>query len=183
VAAGRADRVGGRDDARTGHVALVDRLAQAHVVELGRADVANGGEAGLQGDLGVAGLDHAPEGVAVLQAVVAADLGDAVEMDVHVDQARQQGRARQVDHLGPGRNRVARLAHRRDPAVGDHHLRIVDILAGGHVEQPRGAHHLDLRRLRQRRGAGRRQESQSGQFTLHDHYPKPSPGSPGHRGR
>jgi hypothetical protein len=41
----------------------------------------------------------------------------------------QQGRAGQIDHLGARRDGVALLADGGDPAVGDDHQRIVDILA------------------------------------------------------
>jgi hypothetical protein len=48
VAAGRTDGVGGRHDARTGDVALLDALLEGDVVVVRRADVAHGGEAGFE---------------------------------------------------------------------------------------------------------------------------------------
>ena len=135
---------------------------QADIVEIGRAHVADGGEARLQRLSGVGDLHHAPESVAVLQAVVAADLGQAVDVGVHVDQTRQQGRARQVDDLGPGRDRVALLADGRDPAVGDDDQRVVDILPRRHVQQPRGADRRDLGGARREARRARQQPSRQG---------------------
>ena len=48
VPAGGAERICGGDHARAAHLALVDGLAQADVVERVRADIAHGGESGFQ---------------------------------------------------------------------------------------------------------------------------------------
>ncbi len=151
VAAGRADGVGGGDDPRAHHIAGVDRLPEAHVVEVLGAHVAHRGEARLQGRLGVRRSDDRPEAVGELQPVVAAVERRGRQVDVHVDQAGQQRHARQVHPLGAGREvRGALLLDGLDPPVGDQHRRLFHIFAGGHVEQPVGGHD-DRARLRSRR--------------------------------
>ena len=68
MAAGGADRVGRRHDARSGHVAGLDALLDGDIVVVGRADVADGREAGFEGLLRVGHADHGPEVVGELQA-------------------------------------------------------------------------------------------------------------------
>ncbi|OIQ63318.1 hypothetical protein GALL_551410 [mine drainage metagenome] len=111
MAAGRADGVGRRNDARPLDIAGVDRLLQADVVVVVGADIADGGEAGLQGAPGGAHRDIgaviAVEGHGLDDRIAAVELaGDVV---VGVDQAGQDGGVGQVDDLGPGRRDEARL--------------------------------------------------------------------------
>jgi hypothetical protein len=61
-------------------------------------------------------------------------------VDVHVDQAGQQGDAGKLDALGAGRGLVALMADRGDLAVDDHHQGLFEIFAAGHVQQPVRAH-------------------------------------------
>jgi len=135
VAAGRADRVGRGHDARPDDVAGLDRLAQADVVVVGRADVAHGGEPGLEREPGVLGRDHRPERVGEQEIVVAGVQRRRAEVDVHVDQAGEQGHARERDARRPGGHGVALLADLRDPAIDDRHLRLVDLSPAGDVDQ------------------------------------------------
>ena len=103
------------------------------VVEVGRADVAHGGEAGVERLLGIGDADRGPEAVGVFEALIAADLGQAGQVDVHVDQAGKQGLAGQVDMLDAGRRSApcAASAMRLDPAiVADEDRRMLDISAG-----------------------------------------------------
>jgi hypothetical protein len=48
MAAGRAERIAGRHDPRPDRIAILDRLLEADVVAVCRADVAHGGEAGVE---------------------------------------------------------------------------------------------------------------------------------------
>jgi hypothetical protein len=59
-------------------------------------------------------------------------------VDVHVDQAGQQRARAEIDAFGAGRDRVALATDRRDAAVDDRHLRVVDALAGEDVDHVRG---------------------------------------------
>ena len=62
-------------------------------------------------------------------------------MHVHVDQARYEGDARQVDPLGTLGKGVTLAAHPGDPAVGNDHQGAFDAAAGGHVDHPVGGDH------------------------------------------
>ena len=150
--AGRAEGIGGADDPRSGDLAGLHRLRQADVVPRVGTDVAHRGEARLQGGLGVLHREHRPEAVVELQVGIAAVGRVAVEVGMHVDQARQQGHPGQVDAaraLGDG---IADAADRGDPAVADHQLRVVHQLPAAHVQHARRGEDRGV--LRQR--AGRR---------------------------
>jgi hypothetical protein len=141
MAAGRADRIAGGDDPRALQPAAVHGFAEADVLEAVGTDVSNGGEAGAKGLLGIGGSNRRPEAVGILEASIAADLGQRGQMDVHVDQARKQGLARQVDPFRPGGDigpGAAAADHRGDAAVGDHHHRLLDDPAGEDVDHPVG---------------------------------------------
>ena len=89
---------------------------------------------------GVGDSDRGPEIVGELQPLIAADLGQAGQVDVHVDEAGEQGLARQVDMLDlVGELHRTRVGERRDPAViVDEDRGMLDIAAGGDVEHPVG---------------------------------------------
>jgi hypothetical protein len=89
VSAGRADGVGRRHDAWARHVTLLDRLLQRHVVVVRRSDVANRGEASLEGLLRVRHAYDRPEVVGEFQLPVAAEPGIARQVHVHIDQTGQ----------------------------------------------------------------------------------------------
>jgi hypothetical protein len=138
--AGRADGIRGGHDARAHDLALVDRLAQPDVVPVVGAHVAHGGEAGGERALRVRNREHRPEAVVELEPRVAAVGGIAVQVHVHVDQARQQRVALELDRrraLGRG-DRVALALHFGDAAVAHDDHGLVDIGAGAHVEQAVG---------------------------------------------
>ena len=48
MAAGRAESMAGRDDARADRIAIADGLGEADIVAVARSDVADGGEAGIE---------------------------------------------------------------------------------------------------------------------------------------
>ena len=58
---------------------------------------------------------------------------------MHVDQAWQQGHARQADQDRAGGRRVTLAADRNDAAVSNHHQRLLGDLAGGRIDQAVGA--------------------------------------------
>ena len=136
MAAGRAQRIAGGDDARADGIAIVDRLLEADVVAIGRADVADGGEAGVEHGAGIADRGHAEEGIGKFQPAIAADVGRPVEVDVHVDQAGDEGAARQVDVADVGAPfDGARVGDGGDAAVvADEDGGIIDIAAGRDIE-------------------------------------------------
>jgi hypothetical protein len=144
VPARRADGVVGDQHARPFRDPGVDGVAQAerHVVD--RADVAHGGEAGLQGPPGVEG------GVVGLLGGEAHDVLEEVavpvvrhlhvEVDVGVDEAGQEGRVAEVDHPRAGRRRQV-LADLGDVIpLDDHHAGGQGALRGG-GEDARGLEH------------------------------------------
>ena len=129
---GRAKRIARRDDARPHCIAIFNRLFQADIVAVARAHIAHGGKACLQHRLRVADRSHAPETVGKFQPAIAANIGRAIEMDVHVDQAGQYGFARQVDMLDVAAPFYsARIGNAGDAAVfADKDCRKFDRLAG-----------------------------------------------------
>jgi hypothetical protein len=142
VPTARADRVGRDQHPRSGHLACVDRVPEAHVDEVARADVAHGGEAGQQGATCVLGRDDRLLGNGLLQRVqlvlLPVQAGLEAQVSVGIHEAGQQGRIAEVDDPRAGRHLGAR-ARGDDLAVGDDHD------AGGHhgvglaVVETRGA--------------------------------------------
>ena len=117
VAAGGADGHGGRLDPGAGDVAAIDRIAERHVHEVGRPDVADSGEARLQCTPGVdrcqdRGVDRTSAEAVLVAAPFPGDVGMAI------DQAGQHGRAAQVDDLGAaGMGSPAPTAVMRSPST------------------------------------------------------------------
>ena len=148
MAAGRADGIGRRDDPRPRDPAAVDRLLQPDIVEIVGSDVAHRGEPRVERLFGVGDARRLPEAVGIFETLIAADFGQAGQMDVHVDQARQQRAAREVDMLdvrAPAHR--ARVADAGDPpVVADEDRRMIDIAPGRHVEHAVGGHHRGGRR-------------------------------------
>ena len=133
VAAGGGDRTAGGVDARAVHQALVDRVAQGQGGVA--AQVAHGGEAGLQGLARVAGgAQHGELGVEAEAFGIAVGAGLAVQVHVQVDPAGAAGVALEVHRARAvhGRQAGADLAHL---AVGDHHGLVGLAAAAGAVEQ------------------------------------------------
>jgi hypothetical protein len=147
VAAGRTDRIGRGDDPRTLDPAAVDRLLQRHVVEILRADVAHGRETGIQGRRSIGRTHDGPEIVGIFEALVAADLGETGQVDVHVDEAGEQGLAGKVDL--PRARRKLQRGERADlldmAVIADQDRGMVDIAPGRDIEHAVGGD--DRRRL------------------------------------
>src|SRR3546814_3466320 len=95
--AGRAERVARGHDARPGRIARVNRLLQPDVVAVARPDVAHGGETRAEHVVGIFDRGHAPEAVGEFEPAITADVGGAIEVDVHVDEAREQNLVAEVD--------------------------------------------------------------------------------------
>ena len=119
---------GDRDPRPAGHdpgadeEPLVDRVAEVDRQERPRADVADGGEAGLQRLPRVHDRREGRVEGRVLELVdLVVPIGPRPEVRVAVDQAGQDGRARQVDDLGPVGDRrpprPARPALIRSPSI------------------------------------------------------------------
>jgi hypothetical protein len=112
-------RLSRRKHSRSGNEAFVERPAKGEAVEPARAEVANGGESGADGDERVVGADErvplfrigrlAPERLA----------GHPGEVDVGVDQARKDGLAAEVDQPRVGGRGGQAVGDCGDPAVGD----------------------------------------------------------------
>ena len=156
MAAGRADSVDGDQHPRPHGDAGVDGVPQPHVHVIPGADVAHRGEAGIQSSLGVAGgvqrlLRRKAEAV-VVESLVVVVLELEGEVDVGIDEARQEGRVAEIDHPRTRRHRDA-VAGRGDRAALDHHDAVVDQPAGDTVEQV--GRLQDDRRLRLPELAGR----------------------------
>jgi hypothetical protein len=118
VAAGDAERVAARDDPRSRHEALVDRLHQRHVGEALGSEIAHRGEAGVQGQARVArtAQRRVRDGLLGLQVEVPLEI--AGQVHVAVDQAWEQRHAGQLEHRGVGRRR---FRVDRDDALAAHH--------------------------------------------------------------
>ena len=126
--------------------------------------------------------EHRPETVAELQARVAAIGRIGVEVDVHVDQAGQQGLAGEVDAGRTLRHRVAAAADADDPAVTDQHLRIGDVAAAAHVEKTLGGEHGVGGQCRH--GSGEKQQGGgNGTVQRHGRYSSGTAQGYAHRGR
>jgi hypothetical protein len=69
MAAGGPEGIAGGNDARADDLAFIDRLLEADIVPRIGADIADGGEAGVQRRPGVGDGEDAPEAVGELQPV------------------------------------------------------------------------------------------------------------------
>ena len=145
--------MGGGHDPRADHQPFVDRLLVADVGIIVGADVADGGEAGLEHVAGMADALRRPEQVGELETGIAAVERVGIEMDVHVDEAGQERLAGQVDPgraLGDDGPGAAAADHRDDPPVGDDDDRLLDHPPGEHVDHPVGGDDDALGRGRRR---------------------------------
>ena len=136
MSAGRPQRKACRDNTRSLSVAVLDRLFQPDIVAIARPHVTHSGEPGLQHRLGIADGGHAPETVGKLQPAITADIGGAVQMDVHVDQTGQDRLAGQINvfDVAPPLH-GARIGDAGDAAVGtDEYRRVADDFAGENVD-------------------------------------------------
>jgi hypothetical protein len=107
VAAGGRDGVPGRDHPGALEPAEVDGLLEGDVEQQApglheQAQVAHGGEPGLQRAPGVGHRPQGAQGRVVLHRVERAAMVRPAQqqVDLHVHQARQQGEVAQVDHRG-----------------------------------------------------------------------------------
>ena len=97
--AGCTKRKASRNDAWTYGVIILNRLLQANVIAITRPDITHRRKAGIKHRPRVSNRRHCPETVGKFQPAIAADVSRPVKMDVHVDQARKDRFARQVDML------------------------------------------------------------------------------------
>ena len=135
VAMAAVDGNGGArgDDARADHIATPDRVAQGEDRFIGSAQIGDGGEAGHQGQPGVAHPDHGP---------VRGRQGDGVQtsgrallagqVDVAVDQAGQDKGVAKIDDATLTHEIVADFDH---PAAADHNSFIRENSAGCRIRQ------------------------------------------------
>src|SRR3546814_2408984 len=147
--AGRADRPACGDDARSRNIAALDRLLEPDILEIGRADVAHRGEARVERRLRIGDADDGPEAVGVAKRLIAADLGERGQVDMHVDESGKQGPLAEVDmpDVGAPAHR-ARVGDVRDPPVGaDEDRRIIDRLTAYDVEHRSEEHTSELQSL------------------------------------
>ena len=153
MAAGRADGVRGRDHARTDDHAVVDGVAQSDVDEVAGADIAHRGEARFERALRVQRgrvrlLDRKAQHLLV-ERLVEILLKLAVQVRMRVDEARQQRRVAEIDHLGVRRRRAA---DRHDLVAFDDDRSTLRELARLAVEQVRRFQHDRPSALRAVRG-------------------------------
>ena len=158
MAAGGSERGARGNDPRPFDEAAVDGLTQGHIGEIGSAEVTNGGEARHEVGAGMDDLKDGSEVVGIVQLVPARDIGRRGQVDVHVDQARQQGQARQVEAAGI-RRQAGRHGRpdRSDPAIGDHDHGIFDIAAAFDIHHPRRGDHKGVGE-----GRGRKDKREGG---------------------
>ena len=118
VASGNGDGSSGGDDAWAFQDAFVDRLLQPD--NLFTAQIAHGSESRQQRGLGVS---RGPVGVVlrIQHGLVAKGGGRRphLEMDVHVEEARQDRAVLQVDHLVADRSGFVARFNRGDPVAGN----------------------------------------------------------------
>ena len=91
MAAGGTNSIAGGNDPWPYGIATVDCLFQADVVAIVGTDVAHSREACVEHCAGIANCRHAPEAVRKFEPAITANIGRAVEMNMHIDQAGQQG--------------------------------------------------------------------------------------------
>ena len=159
VAAGRSEGVHRGEHARTGDQPLVDRVAQADVDVVVGAEVAHGGEAGLER------LFRVGRGVERLLGREAQHVVDEVlrparaelhgEMDMGVHQAGEQRRVSEIDHRGARRHGEAGTRGDDLAALDDHHT----VRLAGLARAVEDMRRLEHGALGCRRGLGREHRS------------------------
>ena len=157
VPTGRADGLPGADDARARHQALGDRPLEDQVQRRPAARDADGGEAGLKRRPGVVNPPGHRERLRLLQeAPPRRRVGVMEQMDVGVDQSRQQGAARDLDPALRLRTRGgADRSHGDDAPVLHQHLGARQRRASRPVDQPGRPHHGPHQRSGERPSAPR----------------------------
>ena len=160
MAAGRAEGIAGGHDAWPFDLASFNGFFQRHVVPAAGANIADGGEAGFKRCLGVRDGEDGEIGIRQADAGEAAQRRIRVDVDMHVDQAGQQGDPRQFDNFGGGGHlqRVAG-ADAGDLSVLDDDGRVLDHAAGRNVEHALGGD-IDVLRKGGRR-CGRDKQGQN----------------------
>ena len=120
VAAGDAERGAGDLHVRAGDVAGVDLVAESDVGVVVGADVADGGEAGFERDLGVFDADDGLFGGSHREFEVGVEVVGHGEVGVDVDEAGHDGVSREVDLGVAGLLRCGgRRGDRGDAVAGD----------------------------------------------------------------
>jgi hypothetical protein len=149
--AGDAQRGTGNQQTRTFQAAGIDAVADRHVAEVGRADVAHAGEARQERAPRIDHSQHGFLGNGYSQAAVAGELRIEGQVRVHVDKAGQARGAVQIHHGDARRHRRGggRAYGGDDAGIVEHHQLVAKGAAGGHVQQAATTH-------RARRGVGQR---------------------------
>ena len=134
VPAGRADRLARAEDARARHHAAVDRVAQGDRGIFAVAEIAHGGEAGLERAPGVDGAGDGVVGRVHAELVAVGRLAELHgQVGVAIDQAGQAGHAGMIDDAHVGGRDVAGL-DRLDAFVDDDDRGRAEQFAGIGVE-------------------------------------------------
>ena len=157
----RADQRAGYEQAGPDGLAGIDRIPQGDIGVAVGADIAQRGEASLQRLARIGDAGHRLGGNADAQALIAAFVGTGCNMGVHVDQARQDRLAPQVDPARIGwRGQGGCGSDRDDLVVLDDDGRRVDDLATGGIDEMRGGQIDRLTPYRSDSGDGRQAGSQ-----------------------
>jgi hypothetical protein len=151
-----AERRARGEDTRTDHVARVDRVTQRNVGVVLRADVADRRDAGQQRLAREVGAHQGASGNRDAVVVIGRRGGVGRDVRVRVDQTGQHGPGREVEHLGPGRDRCrCGRADRRDPSTFHDDDLVVPYASRGDVHEPARLDDRDG-------GAGRRRRDDRG---------------------
>ena len=141
MAAGGAERGAAGDDARAGQRAFVDRALQSEVDVVVRADIADGGEAGVERALGVDVRCGGLVDGAFAENILVEILRLAGDVRVAVDETRQQRDVAEVDDLRAGGeifHYIGGGADGDDAVALDDDGLVVEHFAGGGVDEVRG---------------------------------------------
>jgi hypothetical protein len=165
VAGGGRDAGAGIDDSRAGRPAARDRVAKPQGDSAFRAEVADGGEAGVEGLAGV------PGGLIGAKRDVFGKPGELSlhprpvrgQMDVGIDQSWQHEAVGKVDQPRSRRRRCEAVPDRLDAPAPDEDRRVAARRPSGAVEQGPGVDDDDIGRCRRRRRALGRGRSASDQ--------------------
>ncbi len=156
MTAGRAKRIARGHDPRPDRITVFDRLLESDIVAIARPDITHRGEARIEHRPRIADRGHAEKAVGKFEPAIAADIGRAVEVDVHVDQPRDQGPATQVDvaDIGAPFDRAGVGDAGDPPVVADENGGVLDIAASRDIEVAVGSDDAFFGRRRSRENDG-----------------------------
>ena len=139
MAAGDGEGRPGGDDARAGDEPGVDVLAEIDGEKGGGADVAHGGEAGLERGAGVADAEDGVVTVGVVEVVNGiVAIGAAGEMGVAVDEAGKDEVVGEIDDGGTGGDGEGGVFDRADAVAFEDKRDVLTVVAGVAVEEVAG---------------------------------------------